>query len=742
MKHSYIIKIILALLLSVFTINQEVLKAELNSENKSDNNNNLTLKKATFAYQNFDFSIAAVYYEDFMKNHSNISNEVLSKLADCYWQMRAYRDALRVYNLLYRSENQEVSMQDKIRISELYARIGQYTSASNWLNGVAGYSLKAKIYNEKESLDAMKKDSLNWKLGFLNINTSYREFSPFVANSTLFFSSNKQLTTRTKAFGWDGDNFVRLWQIPLKDVYNIPQNRGKETIIVDKVKYKKSNNLAGIYECSDTKPMKSAFGLLINDQYLNGASNSIGNIVRGFEKISGNTGTVSIDKNNHFYFSANYGKADNHGNVRICLMEGVYSQSGVTSVHKLPFGDAKSYNVMHPAINKEGTFIVCSSNKTNGLGAYDLYYSKRSDIHQPWDSLKAFGANINTIGNEVFPGISTNGYLYFSSDGRPGLGGLDIFRITLSDALAGQGTPEHLSYPINSSSDDFGWSQSDSLGIKGFITSDRLNDNDNIYSFSDESALRFPRRSFIEGYVIEKQSGLPISGATIFMYNVKENSVYVAKSDNYGKYHIPVLNTTEIVIKAVHNKYLNDCLSSQITYEPQPTDTIQHAPRALLLDKFKVGFVWNLNNIHYYFDKWNIRQDAMPILDSLVKILNEQPINVELASHTDSRGSSEYNILLSKRRAESTVAYLIQHGIDPKRITSKYFGKSKLLNRCNDNVPCTEAEHEANRRTEVKVTGYTTPINIHENIELEQFRDGDKIDKKILPADFFMECIK
>lgn len=742
MKHSFIIKIILTLSICLLTINPGILKAEVNSVNKSDSKHDLTLKKAAFAYQSFDFSIAAAYYEDFIKNHTNIQHEVLERLADCYWQMRACGDALRVYNILYPTVNQEASMQDKLRIGELYARIGQYKNASKWLNGIAGYTLKAKIYNEKESMDAMKKDSLNWKLGFLNINTSYREFSPCVANSTLFFSSNKQLNTRTKAFGWDGDNFVRLWQIPLKDVYNIPQNMGKESIMINKPKNKKSKNLAGIYECSDTKPMKTALNLLIKDQYLKGASNSIGKIVSGLEKISDNVGTVSIDKNNHFYFSANFGNADNNDIVRICLMEGVYSQARVTSMHKLPFGGAKSYNVMHPAINREGTLLVCSSNKPNGQGGYDLYYSQRIDIHQPWDSLKTFGTNINTIGNEVFPGISTNGYLYFSSDGLPGLGGLDIFRIPLNDALAEQGTPEHLSYPMNSSSDDFGWIQSDSLGIKGFITSDRLYDNDNIYSFSDELASRLPRKSFIEGYVLEKQSGIPIQGATIFIYNVKEDSVYVAKTDINGKYHVPVLNTTEVVIKAVHNKYLNDCLSSKITYVPQPKDTIQQAPRALLLDKFKVGFVWNLNNIHYYFDKWNIRKDAMPILDSLVKILNEQPINVELSSHTDSRGSSEYNVLLSKHRAESSVAYLIRHGIDPKRITSKYFGKSLLLNKCNDNVPCTEAEHEANRRTEVKVTGYTTQINVPENIELKQFRDGDKIDKKILPAGFFMECTK
>ena len=741
MKYPVLIKIILAMLLCLLPINSEMLKAQLNSRSRSDVKHNLTLKKAEIAYQNFDFSIAAGYYEDFMKNHSDVQPEVLTKLADCYWQMRASGKALRVYNLLYPTADFVATKQDKLRIAELYARIGQYKNASKWLSGVEGYSLKAKSYNEKESLVAMKKDSLNWKLSFLNINTSYREFSPHVANNTLFFSSNKQFKTPTKAFGWDGDNFIRLWHIPLKDVNVIPLNQGKESTISTKNSDDRSNNLAGIYECGDTKPMKSAYGLLINDRYLNGETNSIGSLVNGFDKISYNVGTVTIDNTNHFYFSANYGRKDKNGFDHICLMEGDYSQGGVTSIHKLSFGN-KSYNVMHPAINREGTLLVCSSNKPHGKGTYDLYYSRRSDIYQPWDTLKIFGTNINTIGNEVFPGISTNGYLYFSSDEMPGLGGLDIFRIPLTDALAGQGTPEHLSYPMNSSADDFGWTQSDSLGLRGFITSDRLNFNDNIYSFSDELALRLPRKSFVEGYVLEKQSGLPIQGATIFLYNIKQEVVYIAKSDNSGKYHIPVLNTTDVVIKAVHKQYLNDCLSTQMTYMPQPADTIQHAPRALLLDKFKIGFVWKLNNIHYYFDKWNIRPDAMPVMDSLVQILNEQHINIELASHTDSRGSLKYNELLSKRRAESSVDYLVKHGIDPKRITSKYFGKSQLLNKCNGKVPCTESEHEANRRTAIKVTGYTSVINLPENIELEQFLEGAKIDRKLLPAGFFTESTK
>jgi len=739
MKLSLINKIILALLLCLLLTNSDILNARINPVKKKNVKQDIALIKGDIAYKNFNFSVAADYYESSLQYSSITQNKVLAKLADCYWQMRAYGHALRVYLLLYPSGSTGSSQEEQHRIAELFARYGQYAQASVWLKGVSGYNLKAQVYNEMNSLNAMKKDSLNWKLGFLNFNTSYREFSPYVANNSLFFSSNKPLTISSKAFGWDGDNFVHLWVMPLSNVYTKSLNQFDDITLHKKFSREKTKKLAEIYECGDNKPMKKAYGLFINNPNLKANRILMGSLVKGLNKMSFNAGTIALDKNKHIYFSSNYARSDKKGFNRICLMEGLYSSGRVTKIHKLPFGDPKSYSVMHPAINQDGTFLVCSSDKADGQGGFDLYYSQRAKNTKHWDPLKPFGKNINTIGNEVFPSLTPNGYLYYSSDQTPGLGGLDIFRIPLKEAIAGNGTPEHLSYPINSSGDDFGWTQQDSTGIHGYFTSDRLNSDDNIYSFSDELALRAPRKSFYEGYVLAKKSKNPIQGATVFLYNLKEDSVYITKTDAKGKYRISVLNSSDVIVKAIDKKHFNDCLTSHIIYVPQPEDTIQKAPRDLLLDEFKVGFVWTLRNTHYDFDKWNVRKDAVPILDSLVTVLNEQPITVELASHTDSRGSFEYNDILSKHRAESAVSYLIQHGIDPKRITSKYFGKHQLLNMCSDGVPCTEEEHQANRRTDIKVTGYTTPKTAPEDINPDLFKEGEKISKDKLPIGFFDE---
>ena len=742
--------ITLMILFFVLTINNNVLQAQTSSNQSSS----AFLYKADIAYHNMNYSIAADYYEKYLQKPAASSKDALTKLADCYWQMRQYDNALKVYKLLYPMGNESASITEQIHISELFARNGEYQQASEWLKGISGYEQKCKMYSKRSALDRMKKDSTNWKVTYLNTNTKYREFSPFKLNNTLFFSSNKPVIAKAKAFEWDGNNFVRLWKIPVSSVDSgliVPKD---ETLFAKK-KTKTTNSLAGLYEYGDSKQKSDAANVLVNQSYIDGDLKPIGSIVKGLDKVHFNAGAISIDKNNHFYFSANYQKADKKGINRICLMEGLYDDSGVTKIHQLPFGDANSYSVMHPAINNEGTFLVFSSDKPNGKGGFDLYYTERKDVNRSWDSLKIIGSNINTAGNEVFPTITANGFLYYSSDATPGLGGLDIFRIPLTDILSGKGEPEHLSYPINSSGDDFGWTQ-DSTGTKGYFTSDRLNNDDNLYGFNyiltkqneqltPQAAanlpkeIKLPKKSFIEGFVVEKESLKPIEGATLFLYNKNSDKVFIAKTDELGKYRFPVVSNADITIKALENKYLSDCLNTSVTYELQPADTIQKASRNLFLDKFKVGFVWKLSNIHD-FNKTIIRVDAKPILDSLIMILNTHPIVVELGSHTDSRGSATYNAKLSQHRADSAIEYLLQHGIDSKRITAKGYGESNLLNKCADGVQCSEEEHQANRRIEVKVTGYTTPQKEPANIDVNKFKAGEEIDKSSLPNTFSDEC--
>jgi outer membrane protein OmpA-like peptidoglycan-associated protein len=186
------------------------------------------------------------------------------------------------------------------------------------------------------------------------------------------------------------------------------------------------------------------------------------------------------------------------------------------------------------------------------------------------------------------------------------------------------------------------------------------------------------------------------------------------------------------VVKAMKDTYLDDCLTFRTTNtDPEVRD--------LLLERYEVNQVFTIENIYYDLDKWYIRPDAEKELDKLVRIMKEQPITIELSSHTDCRASDQYNIDLSQKRAESAVRYLVLNGISPARMTAKGYGETMLVNRCADGVSCTEEEHQQNRRTEFKIT------SIMEDSEgiaqsLDRFKEGDLLSLFFFDRDFFANC--
>ena len=692
------------------------------------------LKKADSAYKDFKYPIAVNFYEKYFQNVVEAPNDVLLKLADCYWKMRSYEDAFRVYNLLYSSGNNVASPQVRVRIAELYARLRDYKQASKWLSGIKGYELKASAYIDKSDMKSMRMDSLNWHLGLLNTNTKYNEFAPFIADSLLYFSSDRPDRNKLNVFYGIEKNYARLWRIPLNELQINPIR------ILDSYQTKQQNQTE-IGQNIQTSVLNKDINRFLEKLYTNGDTCASATLVKGFDIIRYNVGAVSVDKNNHFYFSANYPKSDKFGVNRLHLMEGIRSRRGHFKMKTLPFGDRNLFSVMHPAVNSDGTLLVFSSDNPKGKGGYDLYYAKRKNIKQAWGSPKIFENNINTVGNDVFPTITSNGYLYYSSDALPGLGGLDIYKISLQAAMDGKLKPEHLSYPINSAADDFSWSQ-DSTGINGYFSSDRLNGNNDLYSFYYKEPIKMYS---VEDKVVDIETNKAIEGVTLFLYNKEDNKVYIAKTDASGKYRFEVPNANKgVIVRAMRKGFASFCLpvSSELISDSTKS-TISKAPQFFALEKLKINYAWKLGNIYYEFNKSDLSDEAKPILDSLISVLRSYPITVEISSHTDSRGTTEYNQKLSQRRSESVVNYIVEHGIDSTRLIAKGFGESRLINRCADGVQCSEAEHQANRRTEVKIVDYDveqkSPI---EDVDPNKFKQGDVLNPKGLPVDFFDECAK
>ena len=304
-------------------------------------------------------------------------------------------------------------------------------------------------------------------------------------------------------------------------------------------------------------------------------------------------------------------------------------------------------------------------------------------------------------------------------------------------------TPQNLYAPINSSYDDFALAWMPGT-IYGMFSSDRPGGIgwDDIYGFKklpEPPAPVLPEQLpvIISGIVKDKTTMLPLAGATIFVLNEQTGEVLVLKADDKGAYTLTIPAPQNLLVKAASQSYIPDCLT--LSADKLIAGQSGNISRDLLLDKLAESKTFKLENIYYDFDKSDIRPDAEPPLDNLVRIMKDNPITVELASHTDCRGSFKYNDGLSQRRAEAAVNYIVNQGIDAQRIKAKGYGEYQLTNRCADGVECSEAEHQANRRTEFKVTSTATVTPVS-TFDPGKYKTGDKLNRDTLPADFFMNC--
>ena len=399
--------------------------------------------------------------------------------------------------------------------------------------------------------------------------------------------------------------------------------------------------------------------------------------------------------------------------------------------------NSPDYSVGHPALSTDGQTLYFVSDMPGGLGGTDIWMCKLDG--DSWGPALNLGPKINTKENEMFPSVRDDGVLYFSSDGLPGYGALDIFK---TNNVNGEWTtPVNIYSPINGSFDDFAIAFVPGAN-NGFFSSNRPGGagSDDIYAFRslEKPTNLVVKPAYISGLVKDKTTMLPMPGATVFLYKPETGKVKILKTGIDGMYKTLIENPDEYTVKAMMPNYIADCTPFPIS-ELQPGTTTL-APRDLFLDKLSLNKTFRIDNIYYDFDKYNIREDAKPELDKLVRIMKENAINVELGSHTDCRGSFDYNDRLSQNRAESAVKYIISTGIDNNRITAKGYGEHQLTNKCADGVSCSPEEHQANRRTEFKVIGFAKTSDIPDQFDPDKYTDGQEINTIMLPAGFFYPC--
>ena len=317
----------------------------------------------------------------------------------------------------------------------------------------------------------------------------------------------------------------------------------------------------------------------------------------------------------------------------------------------------------HPAVSPDGEYLYFVSDMPGGYGGKDIW---RISLKERQGSLVNLGPDINTEGNDDFPYVRSDGSLYFSSDGHPGMGGLDIFRATaVGDPADLRWKVENMGFPINSAGDDFGITFG--KGEDGFFSSNRgdARGYDHIYSFEYD-----PVRITIEGLVMDKDEE-PVKNAIIrIVGNDGSNQKEVARND--GSFSFALQRGVKYVMLAGAKGYLNQ---KQEFASDSTMEDANYWVEFILPSISKPSVV---ENIFYDYDKADLRPESKTALNELIAVLHDNPnVTIEMASHTDRWGSDAYNINLSERRAKSVVDYLVENGISRDRLQPHGYGKSR-----------------------------------------------------------------
>lgn len=353
---------------------------------------------------------------------------------------------------------------------------------------------------------------------------------------------------------------------------------------------------------------------------------------------------------------------------------------------EFPYND-KDFSFAHPAISITGDSLVFTSNMPGGYGGNDLYLCTRNVKSRAWSAPQNLGEHINSSGDEMFPTFLPGGFLSFASNGREGIGGLDVYYTRLNGHSTVTSLPD-----INTGADEFGFIVTPGLEYGYFVSNRPGKGEDDIYKVHLS-----PKYLQLLVKVVDAETGELIPNAVLAVMQ-GENEVEI--DGEGGLFEMRLQPGEAKAFHAVATGYM----WKDAAYRAEIGQGKFSYEFVIPLQKLEVKKAFVLENLYFDLDKSNIRPDAQLVLGRLIKILNDNPdIRIELGSHTDSRASFAYNERLSERRSASVVQYLVDHGIAKNRLEAKGYGETQLVNNCADGVFCSEEDHQANRRTEFKV---------------------------------------
>ena len=379
-----------------------------------------------------------------------------------------------------------------------------------------------------------------------------------------------------------------------------------------------------------------------------------------------------------------------------------YARKGLTewqNVVEIGLSDEASM-FAHPAWSPDGSRLYFSSDMPGGQGGMDIWYIRRNGTTWEYPPVN-MGSMINSVGDDVFPSLKGNDTLFYASDGQITFGGLDVL-FTVRDSLGNWERPLHLDFPLNSQSDDFALTFN-SDGKSGLISSDRYG-YDRLLSFEI-----IERPLLVTGTVIDSLTGEPIPNAIINLLDSEDGSAVALNSDLNGIFKLNLPHGKSYRAEALMDTYFARNLSIETPTDPLIRELqleIYLVPLSELKNddyasSIREGDRFELPEIRWDYDSYRLREEAKPALALVAQFLQNRPrIEVELRSHCDARGLDSYNQKLSERRAGSAAQYLLDLGVANSQVHPVGVGEAELRNECSDGIPCSEAKHQENRRTE------------------------------------------
>ena len=623
--------------------------------------------KADKQYDKFAYVDAIKTYERiFAKGYK--SQDMLQKLGDSYYFKADLDNAAKWYGELF-SFTQDVAPEYYYRYAQSLKAIKDYQKADEMLakfNQKSGNDLRAKLAaSQKDYLAQIKKNSGRYTIENAGINSKYSDYgSAFYNNKVVFASARDTGGLGHRKHAWTGESFTNLYSADM------------------------------VSEGALSTPTR--FGNNLNSRFHESTP--------AFTKDGK---TIYFTRNN--FLDGKKGK-DAKKSTLLKIYKATLDGDRWSNITELPF-DNDQYDVAHPALSPDEKTLYFASNMPGTLGQSDLY-KVAINADGSYGTPINLGNVINTEGRETFPMVTSEGELYFASDGHPGLGGLDIF-VSKAEKDGSYKEVLNVGEPLNSSHDDFGFLINEKTRL-GYITSNRDGGQggDDIYKFKETKKIEYTCEQLLAGVVTDKETGLPLANVKVTLSDANYKMIKEVSTDNEGKFYMGSVEC--------QSKYYIKTEKADYNTVETPTITANESGKTFVpieLEKpVKVVKVnddlfkaFGIKIIYFDLDKSFIRADAAVELAKILDVLEQNPtMEIDVRSHTDCRQTAKYNMSLSDRRAKSTIAWLVDKGINKARLTGRGYGESQLVNDCacepTNQSNCTEDQHQANRRSEFIIT--------------------------------------